>query len=881
MSLSTVLTAWRDTPTIAANIVTWRTFPARPAQTQPFPAALHPALGQVLHQNGIHALYAHQAAAWEAIQAGQHPVIVTGTASGKSLCYNLPVLDALLKEPQSRALYLFPTKALAHDQAGSLNQVIATPEHLPVLHDQLPISTYDGDTPSSARPAIRNQARIILTNPDMLHMAILPHHTRWVSFLRQLRFVVIDEMHVYRGVFGSHVANVLRRLKRVALFYGARPQFVLTSATIANPTELAGRLVEEATVLIDHDGAARGARHFLIYNPPVVDPGLGLRRSALQETVRLSRELLHQDVQTIIFGRTRRTVEMILSYLRQNLLLDPLVSSFGKRLISSDQAELIEEDISSPDQGQSEKEKIRAYRSGYLPQQRREIERGLREGKVRAVVATSALELGIDIGSMGAVLLTGYPGTIAGTWQQAGRAGRQREAALAVLVASANPLDQFLAHHPDYFFDRPVEQILINPDNLLILLQHLRCALFELPIEKGEPFGWVEPGQLTEFLQFLYENGELHQSGQKYFWMADQYPAERVSLRSASPDIVRLQAGYAGEERLIGEVDSASADWLVHPQAVYLHEGQSYLVERLDLEQQVAWLRPVNPDYYTEPLRDTSVQLVAEVKKNPVRGAIKTLGEIVVTTQVIGYQMIRWFTHERLGSGELELPPHELHTVGYWLALGPETVADLRERGLWTNDPNDYGPNWAGQRNLARARDGYRCQMCGLPEQGRSHDVHHKVPFRTFESYIQANQLTNLITLCRSCHRRAETAVRMRSGLSGLATALGHLAPFFLMCDTHDMGVHADPQSPLAEGQPAVVIYDQVPAGLGFAERLFDLHDELLSQAHKLVKTCECAEGCPSCVGPAGEAGAGGKRETEAILERLIIDNGSHGFYFG
>jgi DEAD/DEAH box helicase domain-containing protein len=336
---------------------------------------------------------------------------------------------------------------------------------------------------------------------------------------------------------------------------------------------------------------------------------------------------------------------------------------------------------------------------------------------------------------------------------------------------------------------------------------------------------------------------------------------------------VRLQVSSGeGEDKewtTIGEVDLASADWMVHPEAVYLHEGQSYLVDQLDLEHFVADLHPVKLDYYTEPLRETSVRLVERLAQGQVRGATKTHGEIVVTTQVVGYRMVQWFTHERLGNGEVELPPNELHTTGYWLALASETVESLRDRGLWTNDPNNYGPNWARQRKQARARDGHRCQMCGAVEQGREHDVHHKVPFRTFASYQQANQLSNLVTLCRPCHRRAELAVRVRSGLSGLATTLGHLAPLFLMCATHDVGIHADPQSPLAGGQPAVIIYDRVPAGIGFSERLFGLHDELIGRAYELVVDCPCLDGCPSCVGPAGEEGAGGKQETTAILEML------------
>ena len=857
MSLSALLSAWQTDPNIASNIAAWRTFSARPAQFAPFPDDLHPALVDALRARGIGALYTHQATAWQRVQAGQHPVVVTGTASGKTLCYNLPVLDRLLRHPQARALYLFPTKALAQDQLSVASG----------LSSAIRIATYDGDTPAEARPTIRAAVRLVISNPDMLHVGVLPHHTLWADFFGHLQFVVIDEMHAYRGVFGSHVANVLRRLKRIARFYGASPQFILTSATIANPVELAERLIEEPVALVDDDGAARGARHFLIYNPPVVNRDLGLRRSALLESVRLAGDLLQHGVQTIVFARARRTVELILNYLRRSL---PSPTSPPEPALSK------VEGLGGTEggrRGAGGGGEIRGYRSGYLPRQRREIERGLREGQVRAVVATNALELGIDIGGMGAAVLTGYPGTIAGTWQQAGRAGRKTEASLAALVTSANPLDQFLARHPDYFFGRSPEQALINPDNLLILLGHLRCAAFELPFRGGESFGRVEGTRVAEFLQFLQEVGVLHQSGDKYFWMADQYPAQDVSLRSASPETVLLQARCDGEWTTIGQVDQASAHWMVHPGAVYLHEGRAYLVEELDLAQHIARLRAADVDYYTQPRRDTTVQLLDKLDEIEARGAIKAHGEIAVTSQVIGFRKVKWFTQEQLGLGEVSLPPTELVTTGYWVALTEGTVGRLRDQGVWTSDPNDYGPNWLAQRNRARGRDGYRCQACGVLEDERSHHVHHKIPFRAFASYRQANQLSNLVTLCPRCHHRAELAVRVRSGLAGLSFALGHLAPLFLMCDARDMGVHSDPRSLLADGRPAVVIYDQVPAGIGFSERLFELHDELMARAYELVAACECADGCPSCVGPAGEGGAGDKQETLAILTLLKKDD--------
>ncbi len=881
MSLQSLFANWRTDPDTAPNLPTWRITPPRPANLNPFPADLPPALAEALTARGITSLYSHQAEVWEHARAGENVVLATGTASGKTLGYNLPVLSALLEDDDARALYLFPTKALAQDQFSVISHQCSVLEQtLKTEHWTLNIGIYDGDTPQSHRAAIRQKSRIILTNPDMLHTGILPHHTNWGDFFRNLKFIVIDEMHTYRGVFGSHVANVIRRLKRVARFYGANPQFILTSATIGNPQELAGRLIEEPVVLIDNDGSSRGERHFLICNPPVVDPALGLRKSSLLESVRLAQDMLAYGVQSVVFARSRRSVEIILRYLNEG----------------------------QDSQAGNQQSQIRGYRSGYLPSQRREIEKGLRDGNTRLVVATNALELGIDIGGLGAAILVGYPGTIASTWQQAGRAGRGDEPAAAVLVATASPLDQFLAHHPEYFFARSPEQALVNPDHLLILLNHLRCALFELPFQKGETFG----GQPVEdFLEFLVSSREVHLSQDKYFWMADSYPAAAVSLRSASPENVVLQANTGGQPRTIGEVDFASAFWMVHPKAVYLHEGQQFFVQELDLESNTATLIPVGLDYYTEPLRETSVQVLSVIEQSPHppspspdlgrggaggEGCSKSYGELQVTTQVTGFRKRMWLTGENLGEEPLDLPPTELQTTGYWLSLSEQTVETLRNTGAWTNDPNQYGPDWPKLREAVRARDGYRCAVCGAAEDtlsgagGRQHDVHHKTPFRAFLSdrrattpvvakqsqetlrsaAARANQMDNLITLCPACHRKAEANVRMRSGLAGLAYVLGQLAPLFLMCDSRDLGVYADPQAAFADGQPAVVIYDNVPAGIGFSQKLFEMHDELLARALELVTACECEDGCPSCVGPGGENGAGGKRETVEIVKLLV-----------
>jgi DEAD/DEAH box helicase domain-containing protein len=477
---------------------------------------------------------------------------------------------------------------------------------------------------------------------------------------------------------------------------------------------------------------------------------------------------------------------------------------------------------------------------------------------------------------MEASLLIGYPGTIASTWQQVGRSGRGEKPSISVLIASPSPLDQYLAQHPEYFFSRSPEHGMINPGNLLILLGHLRCAAFELPFKEGELFGPIKPSEMVQMLEFLQEEGMIHRSGNKYFWMADKYPAQNISLRSASTERILLQVPYSSGDtetttQTIGEVDASSSLWMTHPGAVYMHEGVSYLVKDLNQEKHIAILEPTNVDYYTEPRRETLVQQVEILTHATISGGEKAYGEIQVTTQVIGFRKIRWHTNETLGVENLLLPPYELLTTGYWLALADDTVGKLRDEGLWSNVPNDYGLNWNKQRDLARARDGFRCQLCGEPEGKKNHHVHHKVPFRMFESNEQANQLANLITLCNSCHRKVETAVRVRSGLAGLAFTIGNLAPLFLMCDIGDIGIHSDPQSSLADGKPAVILYDLIPGGIGLSERLFEIHADLMKRSRELVESCSCEDGCPSCVGPGGENGLGGKRETLALLKELSM----------
>ena len=831
--IARLMRIWKAEPTIGPNFTLFHSLPAKEAQWMPFPAGLPDSIQFALRSMGISALYSHQLQAWNLAESGKNFVVVTSTASGKTLCYNLPIISRVLSDDFARAMYIFPTKALAQDQFAGLTR---WNEHLPP-DDRFPCGIYDGDTPTSSRQAIRKNSRVILTNPDMLHTGILPHHTSWVEFFRGLRYIVIDEIHTYRGVFGSHIANLIRRLKRIAHFYGADPQFIFTSATIANPRSLAEGLSEERVEVIDEDGAPSGERLFAIYNPPVINPDLGLRAGVLQESTRLMNDLLAYKIQTLQFVRTRRAVEWMLKFLQFGL--------------------------------SGELNAVQGYRSGYLPLERRAIEQDMRSGKTLGVVATNALELGIDIGSISVVIISGYPGTIASTRQQAGRAGRKQDAALAIFIASGDPLDQFLVNHPEYLLERSPEQALIDTDNLLILLQHIRCAAFELPFSEGEKFGALDQPLLQDILGLLASSNQLHKNGKKYFWMADEYPSSQVSLRSSSSETIVLQVEEQEKLITIGEIDYESALWMVHPQAVYLHAGQSYLVESLDLVNQLARMSVYTGDYYTQPRKETSVEMLQLLESDKMTGYQKSFGDIKVTTKVIGYRKVRWYTNENLGEGDLTLPPSELVTTGYWLTISDEIVEILRDQGHWTNDPNDYGSQWDRIRMLVRQRDKFTCQACGVQETEKSHHVHHKIPFRAFLSAQEANRLDNLTTLCPQCHKRAEANLRIRSGLAGLSYVFHHLSPLFLMCDINDLGAYADAQSPLSEGHPVVAVYDLVPAGIGLSKKLFEIESHVLLEARQLIFQCGCHDGCPSCVGPGGENGTGGKRETLAILDAL------------
>jgi DEAD/DEAH box helicase domain-containing protein len=557
----------------------------------------------------------------------------------------------------------------------------------------------------------------------------------------------------------------------------------------------------------------------------------------MSESVYLAGDLLAYHVQSIFFARSRRMVE--LTY--KNLVLNYT----------------------------GYKDFVFTYRSGYLPKERRAIEDKLRNGQARLVISTNALELGIDIGGVHAIVMIGYPGSVNSFRQQSGRAGRENKNSATIFIASSNPLDQFLLKNPEYLFGQTSEHALINPDNPLLILKHLSCAAFELPFNNDDHFGKIPSGILHQFLEILKDTGILHNVDGRYFWIEDQYPSSKISLRSTSENTIILQVQEGDNLFTIGEIDEASSYWMVHPNAIYFHAGQSYLVEELDLEKYRAILRPSNDDYYTETKREFTIQRTSILENESMPNGEKYFGEIMVTSRVTGFRKIQWHTNEILAVEELEMPKSELQTTAFWLRFDPKAVQELRNIDLWSSDPNKYGKNWDAKRNLRRKRDKYTCQVCGSVENKKAHHVHHKIPFRSFDSIEQANQIENLVTLCPSCHLRAESSVRIRSGLSGLSYAFRHLAPLLLFCDINDIAVHGDPQSPLSDGEPSIVVFDQIPYGIGLSEALYHMGDQLIRNALTLISDCECSEGCPSCVGAPAEGGIGAKIESLALLHML------------
>src|SRR5438309_1249831 len=617
---------------------------ATATQFAPRPSEMRPELVAALAGRGIVRLYSHQADAYHAVRNGRHLVVVTPTASGKTLCYNLPVLQRLLENPERRALYVYPTKALAQDQLAELS---ALKHGLPI---DVRVDTYDGDTAPGRRTAIREAGHVVMTNPDMLHTGILPHHTRWRRLFSSLEFVVIDELHTYRGLFGSQVANVIRRLKRICAFYGSSPIFICASATIANPLELAKKLLEEENIeLIDQNGAPRGERRLIFYNPPLINREMGIRRSSMLEARRIASPWIRSGVQSILFCRSRLQVEVMLSYLRQDL---------APRLDAS--------------------QRIRGYRAGYLPLHRREIEAGLRDGAITAVVSTNALELGIDIGSLQTAILVGYPGTIASTWQQLGRAGR-RSGSVGVFVASSSPLDQFIVRHPEYFLGTDPEEGLIDPDNLLLLAAHLQAGLFELPFMDDERLGRTDVGEL---LRLFEEDGSATRSAGRWFWSRQAFPAEEVHLRRILADNVVIIDTSQPRPQVIGEMDQFTAPVLLHEEAVYLHEGAQYHVDRLEWDEKKAYVHPVDVDYYTDALASVTVQVLDTFAGPDGNGLARHHGEVKITSLASMFKKIRFHTHENIGSGPIHLPEQTLHTTAYWLTLDQDLWNSLGRETL-------------------------------------------------------------------------------------------------------------------------------------------------------------------------------------------------------
>jgi DEAD/DEAH box helicase domain-containing protein len=640
--------AWTEPRGVAAVVSQWlasrtvRPCLAADRQLDPeagtwceLPADLDPALRGALAARGIRRLYTHQQLAIEAARAGRHVVLATPTASGKSLCFHLPVLDAIARDPEAKALYLYPTKALSRDQEAGLRTLISD------AGLGIGATVFDGDTPPDARRAARQSASIVMTNPDMLHAGILPQHASWARTLARLRYVVLDELHTYRGVFGSHVAHVLERLRRIARFHGANPTFICATATIGNPVEHAARLcgLEPSQIeLVARSAAPRGMRQLFVYNPPVVQAELGIRQSYSKSAVRLTADLLRARVRTIVFGASRNTVETMLKYLRDEF-----------------------EDAPSIRDG------IVAYRGGYLPDTRRRVERGLRDGEVLGVVATNALELGLDIGDLDAVVCAGYPGTLAEMWQRFGRAGRRGEASIAVLVTSSAPIDQYLAQHPGYLLDGAVEHARIDPGNTEILIQHLKCAAFELPFRDNESYGLLPLDETGAALDYLSEHGVLHASSGRYFWTADAFPANHVSLRRVGWDnfvIVDLDTDTA-----LAELDWHAAPGMLHEQAIYQHDGMQYQVERLDYENHKAFVRRVAPDYFTTALRHRKVSVLERTAESRLRRAQVGWGEVSVVEKVVGYKKVKFHTHENAGYGDVRLPDIEMHTTSFWLVV--------------------------------------------------------------------------------------------------------------------------------------------------------------------------------------------------------------------
>src|SRR2546422_9651887 len=767
-------------PSTGPCITATRHFAPRPPVLVPFPPSLAPRIADALRARGIHELCSHQARAWELIAKGHHVVVVTPTASGKTLCYNLPALQSLLQQPDARVLYLFPTKALAQDQLAELEALAKT---LPEMR----MFTYDGDTPQDARRAVRARANLVLTNPDMLHSGILPHHTKWATLLPTLRYAVIDELPASRGVFGSHLATLLRRLHRICRHYGSAPQFIMASATIANPGELARRLVGEHVEEIAESGAPTGDKTFICYNPPVVNPDLGIRAPYLGEAAKLAIRFLRERIATIVFAQSRLATEVLLTSVKNGV-----ADKTGDSGI------------------------VRGYRGGYLPTRRRAVEKGLREGEVLGVVSTNALELGVDIGHLDVAVLAGYPGGIASLWQQAGRAGRRSGRSAAVLVATSAPLDQFMVTHPEYLFGTPPEHARVNPNNPFILVNHLKCAAFELPIGEDERFGELD---VRKFLSALDDEGVLHHAGRHWHWAAETYPADHTSLRTVTTDNFLVIDTTARDEKqtkrrqIIAEVDWGSAFASIYPKAIYLVESEPYEVQELHFredEEKVAYVKRVAVDYFTDAVSAKGVWILRRLAEREHPVYVAEQGEVLVAEKVVGFKKIKMGTLENVGSGQVELPQQEMQTTSAWITV-PEDV-------------------------LGRVSPSREELIDGL--RAVTYLLHHLAP---------------IFLLC---------------DIRDLGSWLGDTTP----ATSGAVAMRESTKRRLMDGaqfHPTIYLYDAHAGGIGLAERVFDVLPLLLQRGRETLEACSCRWGCPSCVGPVNEVGRRAKATAANLLREL------------
>lgn len=770
MDVAALLDAIRHHRLYDGQIAHCRELPEREGQFAEPDRPLPPVLRDLLRARGIERLYRHQVMALDTARGGLDLVVVTGTASGKTLCYNLPILETCLADPDARALYLFPTKALAQDQFKGLLEWCAGE---PAVVEGIRPGVYDGDTPTAQRRRIKAEANLVLSNPDMLHASILPYHPKWHRFLSQLRYVVLDEVHTYRGIFGAHVACVLKRLLRVCRHYGSDPVFLAASATIANPGELTGRLIGRAVQVIDCDGAPRGKKYFVLWNPSPAGKDRLARRSAADDAVWLMAETMDAEGQALAFTRTRQAAELLHRYTQDALRerRSPWVDA------------------------------VRAYRGGYLPNERRQIEQDLFAGRLRGVAATNALELGVDIGSLDVTLLVNYPGTIASTWQQAGRSGRRHAESLAVLMAGNDPVDQYLLRHPDYFFAQTPEQAVVDPENTYVLARHLQAAAFELPLapEDCAVFG----PRAAPVARVLCESGELSEVAGKAYYVGAENPAHRISLRHMSDETfsivlcrpkqepplapVEFPAGrprrgdgpadlgtrrqaMASEHEVIANVDAISAPELIYPQAVYLHNGETYFIRRLDLDHRVAYAERHEMNYYTQAVLDSHVQILRQRADSQLLSTTQLgFGDVDVRLQTVAFKKIKFGTRENIGYGQVDIPAQNLETTALWLFPGEDIRAALKAEGL-----------------------------------------------------------------------------RVSEGLCGIRNLAVEALPMIAMCDSRDISGVVDSKN---LGRSTMILYDRYPGGLGYCEQGFHRILELLHLCEQIVGECECEDGCPSCVG--------------------------------